>query len=111
MFAQFIFGTTILDLYACISWASLHLFNEALSAALDATYIIGSLMNGVLEGMWKETVVVYFDVLSRHLLRADKDNYGNRSRFSRTLSRVLNQGHPEYEIELLSIRLRPYISV
>jgi hypothetical protein len=47
-------------------------------------------MNNVLEMTWKEAVVSYFKVLSRHLPRGTKENHENFSQGSRSLGQDLN---------------------
>jgi hypothetical protein len=63
-------------------------------------------MNYELEKIWKESVIVYIKVLSRHLPGGIEENYKNLSKDSRSVDRDLNKGLPKYEARILTTRSR-----
>jgi hypothetical protein len=66
--------------------------------------MIRLLMDNALERTWKEAVVAYFKVLSRHLPGGTEKTHKNHSQDSLSPGRNLNSEPPEYEAGVLSTR-------
>jgi hypothetical protein len=59
-------------------------------------------MNDELERIWKEAVMAYFNVLSRHLSEGTEANHEKICPDVRTRGRDLKLEPPEYEAEVLN---------
>jgi hypothetical protein len=60
------------------------------------------LLNKDLERMWKEAVLVYFEVLSRNVLGGTEENHKKSISIAGLQTRDLNPGSPNYECVLPS---------
>jgi hypothetical protein len=59
--------------------------------------VIGRIMNIELEGMWKEAISTWFEVLLRHLARGTVENEYQNIQWQ---DRDLNSGLPEYKADM-----------
>jgi hypothetical protein len=66
--------------------------------------MMGWLKDNELERMWKEAVVAFLKVLSRHLPGGTEENDENLSQNCRSPGRDLSPGPPEYEAGVLTTR-------
>jgi hypothetical protein len=77
--------------------------NDAVTS-LDTIPLNVQIVNEKLEGVWKETVVAFFNVLSWHLPRGTEKTTKIVGQDIRSLGRDFNPRPPEYEAAMLTSR-------